>query len=192
LECGWGGFSHPSDEYVYVVDDGNSVIMKFDKSLSTSSLPSQFGGFGSGPGEFNRPTKAAVDQNGNVYVTDSGNNRIQVFNSSGGYLGELSSKGKYDNPLGITAGVMPPPWSRGLVPPLPPPPYILVVDAGHNRCQYSAYTGDVAGQFGSSGPGDGQFKSPWGVAAGEYIYVVDSGNNRVQAFSWRAEVNLRS
>jgi RHS repeat-associated protein len=40
-------------------------------------------------------------------------------------------------------------------------------------------------EFGSTGEGNGQFKDPWGVAAGESedIYVADSGNNRVQKFS---------
>jgi streptogramin lyase len=40
-------------------------------------------------------------------------------------------------------------------------------------------------QFGSSGSGNGQFNSPFGIAldASDNIYVVDSANNRVQKFN---------
>ncbi len=39
----------------------------------------QWGGPGTGNGEFNAPVGVAVDAWGNVYVSDSGNNRIQKF-----------------------------------------------------------------------------------------------------------------
>jgi len=38
-----------------------------------------FGKRGAGPGEFERPTDVAVDNQGNVFVVDWGNNRIQKF-----------------------------------------------------------------------------------------------------------------
>lgn len=39
----------------------------------------QFGSFGAGLGQFKHPQGIAVDANGNVWVADSGNNRIQKF-----------------------------------------------------------------------------------------------------------------
>jgi DNA-binding beta-propeller fold protein YncE len=39
----------------------------------------QWGSSGSGGGQFYGPTGVAVDQDGNVYVADSDNNRIQKF-----------------------------------------------------------------------------------------------------------------
>ena len=38
-----------------------------------------WGSAGEGPGEFDQPVGVAVDAEGNVYVADSGNARIQKF-----------------------------------------------------------------------------------------------------------------
>jgi DNA-binding beta-propeller fold protein YncE len=38
------------------------------------------------PGHFNGPIDIAVDMGGNVYVADSGNSRIQIFNSNGKFI----------------------------------------------------------------------------------------------------------
>ena len=47
-----------------------------------SGFESQWGGEGSGPGEFRRPTAIAVDKEGNVLVADNVNRRIQKFRAS--------------------------------------------------------------------------------------------------------------
>ena len=56
----------------------------------------EWGTTGSGDGEFQWPRGVAVDTDGSVYVTDDGNNRIQEFNSSGGFLGEWGTPGSKD------------------------------------------------------------------------------------------------
>src|SRR5262249_39426252 len=43
---------------------------------------SAFGSFGSGPGQFDRPTDIAVDASG-IYVADQGNSRIEHFAADG-------------------------------------------------------------------------------------------------------------
>jgi DNA-binding beta-propeller fold protein YncE len=45
-----------------------------------------WGSTGSGAGQFTYPTGISVDGNGNVYVADTGNNRIQKFTSQGVFL----------------------------------------------------------------------------------------------------------
>ena len=68
---------------VYVTDTGNNRVLKFD---SNGTPLAQIGGSegagstrGAGVGQFNRPTGVAIDRAGNVYVADSGNNRIHKF-----------------------------------------------------------------------------------------------------------------
>ena len=51
-----------------------------------NGFESEWGGEGSGPGEFRRPTAIAVDKEGNVLVADNGNRRIQKFDSNGRFL----------------------------------------------------------------------------------------------------------
>ena len=46
-----------------------------------------------GYGPFKMPTELDIDKNGDLYVTNSGNNRIQNFNSDGEFLFTLGSKG---------------------------------------------------------------------------------------------------
>jgi tripartite motif-containing protein 71 len=44
-------------------------------------------------GQFNEPHGVAVDSSGNVYVSDSGNNRIQKFSSDGTFITKWGSRG---------------------------------------------------------------------------------------------------
>lgn len=64
---------------------------------------------GSANGQFNTPVGLAVDASSNLYVADFGNRRIQVFNSSGGFLRHFgvqgTGPGQFRNP--ITVAVSP-------------------------------------------------------------------------------------
>jgi DNA-binding beta-propeller fold protein YncE len=52
-----------------------------------------WGGLGSMPGELNNPSGIAFDPQGNVYVADTGNNRIQEFTNRGTYLNQWTHPG---------------------------------------------------------------------------------------------------
>ncbi|MGI8552869.1 MAG: Kelch repeat-containing protein, partial [Dehalococcoidia bacterium] len=65
---------------VYVADQGNDRIQKFD---SQGNPLTAWGSQGSGPGQFNHPLHIGLDPAGNVYVADVSNNRIQKFDSLG-------------------------------------------------------------------------------------------------------------
>src|SRR5438105_15907697 len=66
----------------------------------------QFGSSGSGNGQFNAPYGAAVDpRTGDVYVSDTPNNRVEKFTSSGHYLLKFgfhgASNGQFSLPFGV-------------------------------------------------------------------------------------------
>ena len=58
-----------------------------------------WGSAGSGPGELLGATGITVDQNGVVFVADKQNQRIQKFDLTGNYLGEISHNPEYPNRL---------------------------------------------------------------------------------------------
>lgn len=102
------GITTDSADNIYVVDTAarpGEVIKKFDKNGNKLSL--SFGIIGGlEPGYFNNPTDIAVDnRNGDIYVVDTGNNRVQRFNSDGNYLSEFgqfgSENGSFNAPWGI-------------------------------------------------------------------------------------------
>ena len=66
---------------------------------------SQFGSKGTGDGQLEGPTGLYIDSSGNIWVADSGNNRVQKFDSSGRYITKFgaqgSGKGQFDNPCAI-------------------------------------------------------------------------------------------
>ncbi|MFC1554208.1 6-bladed beta-propeller [candidate division KSB1 bacterium] len=65
---------------IYVLDQGNYRIQKFDRS---GKYLQTFGRDGQGPGEFRSPTSITIDNEGNLFVGDEQNKRIQVFFSNG-------------------------------------------------------------------------------------------------------------
>ena len=62
--------------FVYVSEYENHRISVF---TSLGQFVTSFGKWGSGPGEFKYPRGITVDGCGVVYVSDWGNNRVQLF-----------------------------------------------------------------------------------------------------------------
>jgi DNA-binding beta-propeller fold protein YncE len=86
------GNTYISDGYV------NSRVAKVDKD---GNWLKSWGEPGDKPGQFNTPHSIAVDANGNVYVADRGNRRIQVFDGAGKFLRQIV----IDVPVGENARV---------------------------------------------------------------------------------------
>ncbi len=71
------------DGRLLVTDTGNKRVQVFDRD---GNFITQFGGPGSGEGQFDEPVGIAVDANGNIYVADTWNRRIQVFDPNYRFL----------------------------------------------------------------------------------------------------------
>ncbi|MBC7474356.1 MAG: carboxypeptidase regulatory-like domain-containing protein [Candidatus Sericytochromatia bacterium] len=103
------GVTTDNADNIYVIDSAakaGEVIKKYDKNGNKLSL--QFGIIGGlESGYFNNPTSLAVDsRNGDIYVVDTGNNRVQRFNAQGNFLSEFgqfgAENGSFNAPWGIT------------------------------------------------------------------------------------------
>lgn len=81
-----------ADNGDFFVIDGhwNNRIVKFDKA---GRYLKEWGQRGDGPGEFNLPHTAVIDQRGRLLVGDRGNHRIQIFDQEGNYISEWDQFG---------------------------------------------------------------------------------------------------
>jgi DNA-binding beta-propeller fold protein YncE len=68
----------------------NARIVKLDK---TGRFVKTWGSKGAEAGQFDMPNSVAVDAQGNVYVADLGNKRIQVFDNDGNFRSEIKGVG---------------------------------------------------------------------------------------------------
>ena len=84
---------------LYVLNRSSSNVTVFD---GAGKLVDTFGGQGSDPGELNQPLSIALDPQGNVYVADSSNDRVQKFRANGTFLAQSSSQ--FDAPLALVVG----------------------------------------------------------------------------------------
>ena len=164
---------------IFVVDNGNNRIQKFDRNGNFILL---WGNFGASNSNFNNPTGIACDASGNVYVADTNNHRIQKFDGKlGHYMMKLGSRGngegQFNAPWGVAVDRV-----RG---------YLYVVDSANFRIQKFDETGEFIMQWGSFGNNDGQFYFARGIAVDQTdgtVYVVDMGNHRIQKFDTSSNV----
>jgi RHS repeat-associated protein len=171
-----------SEGDVWVSDTGNNRIEKF---TSSGTFVAAYGTKGKGNGEFEKPTAIALDPTDTyVYVVDTGNKRIQVFEAkTGKYLTQVS--------LSITGSVSPELATGKLSFLGVEKTYLFVTSPGGNDIVYYRISGKELIEptpFGSNGTGNGQFKEPTGIAVsekgrggtGNQIFVTDTGNHRVE------------
>ena len=151
------------------------------KELALASVEVEFlGGFGhygTGPGEFNRPEGVAVDAQDRIYVADSCNHRIQVFDREGQFLRAFGRPGSGRGELGYPYDVCVDAAGR-----------VYVCEFGNSRIQVFDANGTSLEIIGGPGAEPGQFNNPWGLAldSHENLYVADALNNRLQKLVRRA------
>lgn len=166
------------DDRIYVVDTHAHKVLVFAKQ--DGRLLFQFGRNGRQEGEFNYPTNIFVGKDEFIYVTDSLNFRVQIFDKDGNFVTAFGKhgdgSGDFSKPKGIAVD------SEG---------HIYVADAHFDNIQIFDRTGALLLVFGNTGRKSGEMVLPAGIFIDDHdrIYVADSYNNRIQIFQYLKEDN---
>lgn len=134
----------------------------------------QWGSSGSGNGQFTVPAYVDVGPDGSVYISDSGNDRIQKFTSTGTYLlqwgTEGTANGQFNRPTGIAID------NSGNV---------YVMDTDNDRVQKFDADGNFLLAWGVAGTGPGEFSQAYGleIAQDGTVLTTDADNNTVNRYN---------
>ena len=179
----------------YEASTGNPIETSSDIASNAPVFAFKFGSEGTGEGQFRSPVGEAVDSSGDLWVVDSGNDRVEEFSSSGALIRKFGSEGagggQFKSPWGIAIN-----RSTGNV---------YVSDVTNDRVQEFSSSGVFVRTFGFgvgngkdefetctssceagiSGSGNGQFSKAQGIAidSSGNVWVVDESNLRVEEFN---------
>jgi len=166
----------------FATDRNFHRIVYADVGKGLSSWSKVYGKYGSNDGQFSRPRGAAADQFGNVYVADSGNNRIVKLYcdfETGNMNFVKNITVDFNQPYDVAI-------STNGTPDDPSDDRIWVADYGNNRIVELSKDGDFLRSIGNAGSGVMEFKNPtsikvYGYNVNNIVYLVvgDDGNDRV-------------
>src|SRR6266516_4890827 len=129
------------------------------------------GGKGTAEGQFASPTGIAVDGNGDTFVADTGNGRIEKFSSNGKFGKIIGSKGNGHGQFSAPNGLA-----------IDQAGNIYVAEAGNQRVQKLSPDGSFIGEWKGTQLG---FYGPRRIAIGpdDSVYVVYQGHNQIVKFN---------
>ena len=134
-----------------------------------------FGIRGSDQGQLRYPGGVTVDEERNILVTDTNNDRILKFTAEGQFLAAVGTNGKgplqFDRPWDVVHNAA--------------NQKLYVSDSSNNRVQVLNSELTFSNSFGKPGSGKGQFRYPRGIACDSTgkVYVADRDNHRIQVFT---------
>ena len=164
------GIATDKDGNVYVTDDGNPFVQKFDNN---GKFLMKFGGGGVDNGQFRHATGIAVDAQGNIFVADYQNKRVQKFNNAGEFITQWR--------MGMDITVAGVPEAIGV----DVQGRVYVTDYDFGRMQVFTNDGEFLWALSGEKIMDMPLKRPVGVAfdGNGHILIVNQSGNSVQAYN---------
>lgn len=169
-----------TNRFLYVVDTQQDQVLVFDADKLTLLRRIGTGGknhYLTTAGDFGAPQCAAVDADGNLYVSDTLNNRVEIFDADGKFISQFGKGGDgpgyFARPKGIAVD------ADG---------HIWVADSMQDRLQVFNREGRlltyIGGQSHSELPG--QFKALVGVAIDKNnrVFTTEQEPGRLQVFQY--------
>ena len=163
LKNPWGVAVNEQDE-IHVSAVGNHKIHLFK---SDGTRIKSFGGEGTQPGEFSRPSGIALHAN-NIIVAEQNNGRVQEVSKQGQYLSHFGAQGSLDRQLHRPCGLS-----------IDSDGNILVADSLNKLIKIFS----VEGQFLSKIGKENSFTKPFHcIQHDNYLIVSDTGDHSVKCF----------
>jgi len=167
------------NRFVYVVDTQQDQVLVYD--ADSLKLLRRLGHTGklhemTAPGDFAAPTAVALDGDGNVYVTDTLNNRVEIFDADGAFISQF---GKHCDGPGCFA------HAKGIA--VDSDGHIWVADPMLDLLQVFSREGQLLAFIGGHGNLLGQFSSLVGVTFDpkrNLVFTSEQYPGRVQEFKY--------
>jgi sugar lactone lactonase YvrE len=168
-----------TNRFLYVVDTQQDQVIVYDADSLKPLRRIGTGGknhFLTSPGDFGAPQGVALDKDGNVYVTDTLNNRVEIFDADGNFISQFGKNGDgpgyFERPKGVAVD------TDG---------HIWVADAMQDRLQVFNREGQLLTYIGTGhGELPGQFKALVGVAVDKQnrVFTTEQEPGRLQMFRY--------
>jgi len=163
---------------IAIGNDGSAYVSEFQIiervqkfQLNRKSVLFEIQGAGNADGQFNRAEGLSLSPEGNLFVADSCNHRIQVFSADGTFLKSLgkagTARGEFSYPYDIRIDDVGNQY---------------ICEFGNSRLTILDSKGQVIELIGQAGSLPGEFNNPWSLALDSKgnLYVADSQNHRIQ------------
>ena len=175
------------NRFLYVADPAQDQVLVYDadkynliRRIGTSGRNHEL----TAQGQLARPTNVAVDSDGNVYITDTSNTRVQIFDADGGFIMSFGKAGdgvgRFARPKGIAVD------SDG---------HIWVADAVQDRVQVFTKEGKELMYLGGHGWLPGQFSDLAGLCIDNkrnLVFTSEQYPGRVQMFQYITNPQARA
>jgi DNA-binding beta-propeller fold protein YncE len=166
------------NRFLYVVDTQQDQVIVFDADSLKELRRIGTGGKNhwlTTPGDFGGPQGVALDKDGNVYVTDTMNNRVEIFDADGKYISEF---GRHCDGIGCFAR------PKGIA--VDGDGHIWVADAMNDSLQVFNREGQLLTMLGGHGHAPGQFEALVGVAIDKQnrVFTTEQYPGRMQMFRY--------
>ena len=156
-DIGGGGLAVNAKGQLFVVERDICQVSVFDQN---GHHQYSFGSTGDGPGQFKIPYQISIAPNELVYVTDHGNNSVQVFEQNGKFVRQFG-KNVLKGPTGVAV------TKDG---------HVVVASWGAHKLSIFTLEGQCVRELTDIG-----LNHPYGVAVDAYgwVYVADQDNSRI-------------
>jgi sugar lactone lactonase YvrE len=174
------------NRFLYVADAAQDLVLVYDADKLT--FIRKLGTPGKNhtlteAGQFSVPTNVAVDSDGNLYVADTYNNRIEIFDADGSFIRQFGKAGDrpgtFMRPKGVAIDV---------------DGHVWVADAMQDRVQCFTPEGDLLIWMGGHGTLPGQFRTLAGlyIDKNNRIFTSEQFPGRVQMFRYFTDDEARA